>query len=289
MKISKELLEQMENDDKAEMEELTPSQIAAYEEMENYFNDSLGRFRASQIIMGKVIAISNGLATIDVGFKSEGMVSLSEFPEGGKNLEMGLGGDAINAVDGDDVLGAGGEGYHAVHLGTQRNGISRPGHRGLERHSSVRRHRYVHEQVPGTGCLRRRQTQLGQGRRQIIGAVVVITLTAQKLVAIPVASGQKGVVDPRRVTFHRGVFHQGQDRPAVIGDHAVAHPRHDPAQKRPGMLHGHELRQIIAAKRPGIHNLLPVGIDHSDPLACLNEGRFAAARWNGDQVGSCHI
>ena len=88
MKISKELLEQMENDDKAEMEELTPSEIAAYEEMENYFSESLGRFKASQIIMGKVIAISNGLATIDVGFKSEGMVSLSEFPEGGKNLEI---------------------------------------------------------------------------------------------------------------------------------------------------------------------------------------------------------
>ena len=88
MKISKELLEQMANDDKEEMEELTPNQIAAYEEMENYFSESLGRFKASQIIIGKVIAISNGLATIDVGFKSEGMVSLSEFPEGGKNLEI---------------------------------------------------------------------------------------------------------------------------------------------------------------------------------------------------------
>jgi len=88
MKISKELLEQMANDDKEEMEELTPNQIAAYEEMENYFSESLGRFKASQIIIGKVIAISNGLATIDVGFKSEGMVSLSEFPENGKNLQV---------------------------------------------------------------------------------------------------------------------------------------------------------------------------------------------------------
>ena len=75
----------------------------------------------------------------------------------------------------------------------------------------------------------------------------------------------------------------------MIGDHAVAHPRHDSAQKRPGMLHGHELRQFVAAKRPGIHNLLPVGIDHPDPLASLNEGRFAAARRNDDQLGSCHI
>jgi small subunit ribosomal protein S1 len=88
MKISKELLAQMEQDDKAEMEELTPAETAAYQEMEGYFNDSLGRFKASQVIIGKVIAISNGLATIDVGFKSEGMVSLSEFPENGKNLEL---------------------------------------------------------------------------------------------------------------------------------------------------------------------------------------------------------
>ncbi len=88
MKISKELLEQMANDDKEEMEELTPNQIAAYEEMENYFSESLGRFKASQIIIGKIIAISKGLATIAVGFKSEGMVSLSEFPENGKNLQV---------------------------------------------------------------------------------------------------------------------------------------------------------------------------------------------------------
>ena len=88
MKISQELLEQMANDDKEEMEELTPNQIAAYEEMEHYFTESLGRFKASQIIMGKVIAISNGLVTVDVGFKSEGMVSLSEFPENGKHLQV---------------------------------------------------------------------------------------------------------------------------------------------------------------------------------------------------------
>jgi small subunit ribosomal protein S1 len=89
MRISKELLAQMEEDDKTELEELTPGQIASYEEMESYFNDSLGRFKASQVIMGKVIAISNGLATIDVGFKSEGLVSLSEFPGNGKDLQVG--------------------------------------------------------------------------------------------------------------------------------------------------------------------------------------------------------
>ena len=88
MKITKELLKKMDEDDKAELGDLTPNEEACYQEMETYFNKSLGRFKASQIIMGKVIAISKGLVTVDVGFKSEGMISLSEFPESGKNLQI---------------------------------------------------------------------------------------------------------------------------------------------------------------------------------------------------------
>ena len=88
MKIPKELLEKMNEDDKADLEELSPNEEAINQEMETYFNESLSRFKASQIIIGKVIAISKGLATIDVGFKSEGLVSLSEFPENGKDLQL---------------------------------------------------------------------------------------------------------------------------------------------------------------------------------------------------------
>ena len=88
MKITKELLKKMDEDDKTELGDLTAIEEASYQEMETYFNQSLGRFKASQIIMGKVIAISKGLVTVDVGFKSEGMISLSEFPESGKNLQV---------------------------------------------------------------------------------------------------------------------------------------------------------------------------------------------------------
>ena len=88
MKITKELLKKMDEDDKTELGDLTANEEASYQEMETYFNQSLGRFKASQIIMGKVIAISKGLVTVDVGFKSEGMISLSEFPESGKNLQV---------------------------------------------------------------------------------------------------------------------------------------------------------------------------------------------------------
>ena len=88
MKITKELLKKMDEDDKTELGDLTPIEEASYQEMETYFSQSLGRFKASQIIMGMVIAISKGLVTVDVGFKSEGMISLSEFPESGKNLQV---------------------------------------------------------------------------------------------------------------------------------------------------------------------------------------------------------
>ena len=88
MKITKELLKKMDEDDKTELGDLTAIEEASYQEMETYFNQSLGRFKASQVIIGKVIAISKGLVTVDVGFKSEGMISLSEFPESGKNLQV---------------------------------------------------------------------------------------------------------------------------------------------------------------------------------------------------------
>ena len=98
----------MDEDDKAELGDLTPNEEACYQEMETYFNKSLGRFKASQIIMGKVIAISKGLVTVDVGFKSEGMISLSEFPESGKNLqvedEVEVFMEKVEANDGNVVL-----------------------------------------------------------------------------------------------------------------------------------------------------------------------------------------
>ena len=66
MKITKELLKKMDEDDKTELGNLTVNEEASYQEMETYFNQSLGGFKASQIILGKVIAISKGLVTVDV-------------------------------------------------------------------------------------------------------------------------------------------------------------------------------------------------------------------------------
>ncbi|MEE8127466.1 MAG: 30S ribosomal protein S1, partial [Nitrospinaceae bacterium] len=70
-------------------EELTAEEKAAHAEMEAYFDKSLKNFREGEIIIGKVLGISKGLVTVDVGFKSEGMISHSEFPEAEKDLSVG--------------------------------------------------------------------------------------------------------------------------------------------------------------------------------------------------------
>ncbi len=70
-------------------EELTAEEKSAHAEMEAYFDKSLKNFREGEIIIGKVLGLSKGLVTVDVGFKSEGMISHSEFPEAEKDLSVG--------------------------------------------------------------------------------------------------------------------------------------------------------------------------------------------------------
>jgi small subunit ribosomal protein S1 len=84
----KNLIPEMDMDDLEEQEELSAEDQAAKDEMEAYFSESLGQFKEGQIITGKVININKDMVTVDVGFKSEGVVSLSEFSEGGKNLTV---------------------------------------------------------------------------------------------------------------------------------------------------------------------------------------------------------
>ncbi|MBI4382964.1 MAG: 30S ribosomal protein S1 [Nitrospinae bacterium] len=64
-----------------EGEELSEEDKAAALEMEKYFEKSLRKFKEGEIITGAVLGISKGLVTLDVGFKSEGVVNLDEFPE----------------------------------------------------------------------------------------------------------------------------------------------------------------------------------------------------------------
>ena len=77
-------------DDSMELEEeLSAEEKSAHAEMEAYFDKSLKNFREGEIIIGKVLGLSKGLVTVDVGFKSEGIISHSEFPEAEKDLSIG--------------------------------------------------------------------------------------------------------------------------------------------------------------------------------------------------------
>ncbi len=76
-------------DDFDEEEKLSPEDQADWDEMEKYFSESLHQFKEGQIIQGIVIELAKGLATIDVGFKSEGNIHLHEFPNNGQDLSVG--------------------------------------------------------------------------------------------------------------------------------------------------------------------------------------------------------
>jgi len=76
-------------DDLDEREELSPEDQAAYKEMEEYYESSLKKFKEGEIIQGRVIHLTKDNVTVDVGFKSEGVISLREFSSSEKALELG--------------------------------------------------------------------------------------------------------------------------------------------------------------------------------------------------------
>ncbi len=90
-----DIKEQMALDAIADMEELdgkwemSPEDKEAYEEMEDYFSNNLAQFKQGQIINGIVLDLNKDMVTIDVGFKSEGMISASEFSDHGRSLTIG--------------------------------------------------------------------------------------------------------------------------------------------------------------------------------------------------------
>ncbi len=68
-------------DDQEDDEELSAPEREQLEEMESYFDNSLKQFKEGEIITGRVICLAKDHVTIDVGFKSEGVVALDEFSE----------------------------------------------------------------------------------------------------------------------------------------------------------------------------------------------------------------
>lgn len=62
----------------AESDEKTYT-AAEYRELEKLYAGTLGKIREGEIVTGRIVAISNTEVSIDIGFKSEGVVPKSEF------------------------------------------------------------------------------------------------------------------------------------------------------------------------------------------------------------------
>jgi small subunit ribosomal protein S1 len=87
--MTKSKIETTFEDDFDEEEKLSPEDQAAWDEMEKYFSESLHQFKEGQVVKGTIIELAKGIATIDIGFKSEGHVHIHEFSNNGQDLSVG--------------------------------------------------------------------------------------------------------------------------------------------------------------------------------------------------------
>ncbi|MBN1479402.1 30S ribosomal protein S1 [candidate division KSB1 bacterium] len=78
-----------------------------FEAMSKFYEDTLVDFKAGQVVLGKILAIGDKEASIDIGFKSEGTIPVEEFDDiedvrVGDNVEVLI--DEIEDSDGFLVL-----------------------------------------------------------------------------------------------------------------------------------------------------------------------------------------
>jgi small subunit ribosomal protein S1 len=66
-----------------EEKEYTPEELAAI------YDESIRNFKEGEVIKGVVVDITHDSVVVDVGFKSEGIISLEEFPHGLGQLKVG--------------------------------------------------------------------------------------------------------------------------------------------------------------------------------------------------------
>ena len=80
-----------EKDDFLDLEEdvLTEQEQAEFQEMEEYYESSLKKFKEGELIFGTIIGMAKGMVTVDVGFKSEGVINVDEFPASERDLTVG--------------------------------------------------------------------------------------------------------------------------------------------------------------------------------------------------------
>ena len=94
------------------MKEITNTSKISNTEYENLITKSLNlnENKEKTIVEGKIIAIENNVAIIDVGLKSEGRIPISEFSRSGQDLEIKIGDsfkvfiDRLDGLNGETTL-----------------------------------------------------------------------------------------------------------------------------------------------------------------------------------------
>jgi len=59
------------------------------EELDRLYEESLKHIQEGEIVRGRVVQIGRDSVLVDVGYKSEGVIDLDEFPDRGRDLEIG--------------------------------------------------------------------------------------------------------------------------------------------------------------------------------------------------------
>ncbi|MBI3599038.1 MAG: S1 RNA-binding domain-containing protein [Nitrospinae bacterium] len=65
------------------------SEVEYDAEVKQMYESSMRGFKEGEIIKGRVLKIDHDSVMVDIGFKSEGVISRNEFPHRGKNLKVG--------------------------------------------------------------------------------------------------------------------------------------------------------------------------------------------------------
>lgn len=63
--------------------------VTTREELEQLYEESLRHIQEGEIVRGRVVHIGRDSVLVDVGYKSEGIIDLDEFPEQGRYLQVG--------------------------------------------------------------------------------------------------------------------------------------------------------------------------------------------------------
>ena len=70
-------------------EAIAVEDVTSREELEQLYAESLKHIQEGEIVRGRVVHIGRDSVLVDVGYKSEGMIDLDEFPDQGRHLRVG--------------------------------------------------------------------------------------------------------------------------------------------------------------------------------------------------------